>query len=360
GTGVAGDCVKWLTTSTIGDFGAGCGGSGSPGGTAGQVQFNNTGTFGGFTLGGDATLNTGTGALTFATVNANVGSFGSATNCTSVTVNAKGLITAASQATCTPAIGSVTGLGTGVGAALAIATGSAGSFVVNGGALGTPSSGTLTNATGLPISTGVSGLATGVATFLATPSSANLLAALTTKTGTGNAVFGSAPTIDSLNATTALTLAFLTGGGTQCVQVSNTGVVSGTGAACGSGGSTTITAGTTPTSGITANHAISSNGTTVTDGGTIVNSMAAGCGTSNGGTSTGAVTLSSAMTTRVNSTTSDTIVNTDCGNLVQENNAGSIAVAIAQAGTTGFANGAYFPVCNIGAGTATITPTTST
>lgn len=41
-------------------------------------------------------------------------------------------------------------------------------------ALGTPSSGTLTNATGLPISTGVSGLGTGVATFLATPSSANL------------------------------------------------------------------------------------------------------------------------------------------------------------------------------------------
>lgn len=35
------------------------------------------------------------------------------------------------------------------------------------GALGTPSSGTLTNATGLPISTGVSGLGTGVATALA-------------------------------------------------------------------------------------------------------------------------------------------------------------------------------------------------
>jgi hypothetical protein len=57
--------------------------------------------------------------------------------------------------------------GTGVVTALGVNTGSAGAFVVNGGALGTPSSGTLTSATGLPISTGVSGLGTSVATALA-------------------------------------------------------------------------------------------------------------------------------------------------------------------------------------------------
>ena len=60
--------------------------------------------------------------------------------------------------------------------------------------LGTPTSGTLTNCTGLPIATGVSGLGTGVATFLATPSSANLLAAVTDETGTGVLVFGTSPT----------------------------------------------------------------------------------------------------------------------------------------------------------------------
>jgi len=65
----------------------------------------------------------------------------------------------------------------------------------SGGALGTPASATLTNATGLPISTGVSGLGTGVATFLGTPSSANLASAVTDETGSGNLVFATSPTL---------------------------------------------------------------------------------------------------------------------------------------------------------------------
>jgi hypothetical protein len=62
-------------------------------------------------------------------------------------------------------------------------------------ALGTPTSGNLSNCTGLPVSTGITGLGSGIATFLATPSSANLRSALTDETGTGAAVFATSPTL---------------------------------------------------------------------------------------------------------------------------------------------------------------------
>ena len=87
----------------------------------------------------------------------------------------------------------LTALGTGVPTALGIDVGLAGAFITFNGAGGTPSSLTLTNATELPITTGVSGLGANVATFLATPSSANLAAAVTGETGSGAAVFGTSP-----------------------------------------------------------------------------------------------------------------------------------------------------------------------
>jgi hypothetical protein len=51
--------------------------------------------------------------------------------------------------------------------------------LVSGGPLGMPSSGDATNLINLPVATGISGLAAGIAAFLATPSGANLAAALT-------------------------------------------------------------------------------------------------------------------------------------------------------------------------------------
>jgi hypothetical protein len=73
-------------------------------------------------------------------------------------------------------------------------------------ALGTPASGVLTNATGLPVATGIDGLGTGIATFLGTPSSANLISAITDETGTGSLVFGTAPTLTNALAQNAILL----------------------------------------------------------------------------------------------------------------------------------------------------------
>lgn len=70
-------------------------------------------------------------------------------------------------------------------------------------ALGTPSAAVLTNATGLPVASGISGLGAGVATFLATPSSANLASAVTGETGTGALVFATSPTLVTPNIGTA-------------------------------------------------------------------------------------------------------------------------------------------------------------
>jgi hypothetical protein len=173
---------------------------------------------------------TGSGSLVFATsptlVTPALGTPSSAT-----LTNATGL----------PVATGISGLGTGVATALAVNVGSAGSPVVNGGVLGTPSSGTLTNVTGLPVSTGISGLGTGVATFLATPSSDNLRAAVSDETGTGSLVFATSPTLvtPALGTPSSAVLTNATG-------LPNAGLVNSAvtinGSSVSLGGSTTITA----------------------------------------------------------------------------------------------------------------------
>jgi hypothetical protein len=109
----------------------------------------------------------------------------------SVNVDASGLLTA-------PA-----GLGTGVPSALNTNVGSAGAFVVNGGALGTPSSGTVTHLTGtasININGTVGATTPTTGSFTSLTDSGNL-----TFTGTGNRITG-----DFSNTTIANRVAFQT------------------------------------------------------------------------------------------------------------------------------------------------------
>lgn len=112
------------------------------------------------------------------------------------------------NATGLPISTGVSGLGTNVATALGVNVGTAGAFVVNGGALGTPSSGTLTNATGLPLTTGVTGTlgATNGGTGLTSPgASGNVL------TSNGSAWVSSAPAATGVSQARATAISMILG-----------------------------------------------------------------------------------------------------------------------------------------------------
>lgn len=153
-------------------------------------------------------------------------------------VSANGFAGTVANATTTPAITlttSISGVLKGNGTAISAAVAGT-DFVAPGGALGTPSSGTLTNCTGLPVSTGISGFGSNVATALAvnigssgavvtnggalgTPSSGNL--SNCTADGTNAVGFRSIP--PSGTRTTSYTLT--TGDVGEYVQVGSGGSI---------------------------------------------------------------------------------------------------------------------------------------
>jgi hypothetical protein len=170
--------------------------------------------------------------------------------------------------------------------------------------LGTPSSATLTNATGLPIATGVSGLGTGIASFLATPTSANLISAVTDETGTGALVFANTPTLVTpvIGAATGTSLT-LTGGvsaGTSTLtslSVTNNETVGGT---LGVTGATTLssslTAGTSTLTSLSITNNETIGGTLgVTGASSLTSLTASGTSTLTTLITTGAATFSSTV-----------------------------------------------------------------
>lgn len=127
------------------------GGGGTPGGTSGQTQYNNAGSFGGYTMSQDCTLNTATGVITCTATN------GTAFGALATVVPAAGCAAWLATPTSANFFTCLTGeTGTGAVVGGTAPTISNPTFT-GGGAFGTPASLGLANATGCALTSCVTG-----------------------------------------------------------------------------------------------------------------------------------------------------------------------------------------------------------
>jgi len=184
---------------------------GGGGGTVTSVSASFTG--GIVSVTGSPITTSGTLAFTVAGTSGGIPYFSSSSGWASSGVLAANALIVGGGAGATPA--TVT-TGTSVITALGVNVGTAGAFVVNGGSLGTPSGGTLTSCTGLPLTTGVTGtlgIGNGGTGVTATPTNGQLL--IGNATGFTLATITAGSNITITNASGAITIASTGGGGSS-------------------------------------------------------------------------------------------------------------------------------------------------
>ena len=230
--------------------------------------------------------------------------------------------------------------GSGVVAALQVSVGSAGAFVVLGGAGGTPSALNCTNCTNVPVGS-LTGLGTGVGAALAVNvGSAGAPVLFNGAGGTPTSMVGT-----NINGT-ASGLTAGTASVANALKSASTNV--------------SVSGATAPTNGQVLTATSSTTATWQTGGCTITANTAdlvpSGCSL---GTTTPLIQSATSPYIYNGTGTSGTGAQVDNVYLI-ELSAASAAMTLPQAGTTGFAAGVGSMVVPTGTGTTTVTPTTST